>query len=83
MYLEVVTPDKKAFEGEVKAVKVPGSNGSFEVLNNHAPVISTLTEGQIRITTKSDVQYLNIDSGILEMLDNKIVILAEAIIDAE
>ena len=49
MHLEIITPEKKLFTGEVKLVQVPGSSGSFEILNNHAPIISSLDEGKIKI----------------------------------
>ncbi|MGB2371970.1 MAG: FoF1 ATP synthase subunit delta/epsilon, partial [Flavobacteriales bacterium] len=45
MLLELITPEKKVFQGEVNSVQLPGTNGKFEVLNNHAPIISTLTKG--------------------------------------
>ena len=51
MFLEIITAEKKAFEGEVKSVKFPGISGGFEILNNHAPIISALTKGDIRIIT--------------------------------
>ena len=47
MFLEIITPDKNIFEGEVKLVQVPGSKGTFEILKNHAPIISTLEKGKI------------------------------------
>ena len=49
MVVEIITPDAKLFEGEVKSIKLPGANGGFEILNNHAPIISTLTAGEISI----------------------------------
>jgi F-type H+-transporting ATPase subunit epsilon len=57
MHLEIITPDKKVFEGEVIGAKFPGINGAFEVLNNHAPLISTLDNGPVRIATTSGQQY--------------------------
>ena len=81
MYLEIVTPDVKAFEGEITGVKVPGVDGSFEILNNHASIISTLEKGEVRVQGKGIEKTFTIDSGIVEMLDNKIVILAETILN--
>ena len=80
MVLEIVTPDQKVFQGEVTGVKVPGSKekGSFEVLDNHAPIISTLEAGTVRINSKDGYTYVDIDSGVIEVLHNKVVILAEA-----
>lgn len=80
MYLEIITPDIKAFEGEVSAVKVPGSSGTFEMLNKHANIISTLVNGEVRIkTADNENKVFDIEGGVVEMLDNKVVILAEAI----
>ena len=50
MLLDILTPEKLLFEGEVKSIKLPGTNGEFEILNNHAPIISTLSKGDIYIT---------------------------------
>jgi F-type H+-transporting ATPase subunit epsilon len=78
MHLEIVTPDEKVFEGEVKLVQLPGTEGSFEILNNHAPIISTLKNGKIKVTDNSNTtQYFEIKSGVVEMQSNKIIILAE------
>ncbi len=52
MKLEIITPEKRLFDGKVKLVKVPGAAGSFEILKNHAPIISTLTEGTIKVITE-------------------------------
>ena len=83
MYLEIVTPDVKAFEGEVTAVKVPGADGTFEMLNKHANIISTLVNGEVRVKMAgNETKFFNIEGGVVEMLDNKIVILAEAIHNA-
>ena len=77
MNLEVITPEKRLFEGEVKLVQVPGKKGSFEVLKNHAPIISTLTRGTIKIITEKDKkETIQINSGIIEVKANKITILA-------
>ena len=81
MHLEIITPDKKVFEGEVTGAKFPGTNGSFEVLNNHAPLISTLENGPVRVTTASGQQYFNINGGVVEVLNNNIIVLAEAVLD--
>lgn len=79
MYLEIITPDKKVFEGEVTSAQFPGTQGSFEVLNNHAPLISTLENGRIRVTSASGNQFFNVDGGVVEVLKNKIIVLAEAV----
>ena len=79
MKLEIITPEKRLFDGKIKLVKVPGAAGSFEILNNHAPIISTLTKGTIKVITETDQQELiDIDSGIVEVKANSISILAIA-----
>lgn len=78
MLLEIITPEKKVFEGEVKSVQLPGINGKFEILNNHAPIISTLTVGQICIVNNNDQRELfNINGGVIEMQNNNIIVLAD------
>lgn len=81
MYLEIITPDKKAFQGEVVAVNLPGSEGPFEVLNNHAAIISSLTAGtiRVRITSPKDETSFRIDGGTVEVLNNHIIVLAESV----
>ncbi|EJF09464.1 ATP synthase F1 subunit epsilon [Pontibacter sp. FD36] len=79
MYLEIITPDKKVFAGEVEAAQFPGTNGSFEVLDSHAPLISTLENGRIRITTAQGQTFYNVDGGVVEVLNNKIIVLAESV----
>ncbi|AEH00685.1 MULTISPECIES: F0F1 ATP synthase subunit epsilon [unclassified Lacinutrix] len=92
MYLEIVSPEAILFSGEVTSVTVPGINGDFEMLNNHAPVVSILKEGTIKITgnitlekevenqfSKGDknTTLLKINSGTLEMNNNKVIVLAD------
>lgn len=78
MVLDIVSPGKLLFSGEVKLVQVPGKNGSFEVLNNHAPIISVLDTGAIKIeTTSNDKKYFDISGGVIEVNKNKIIVLVE------
>ncbi len=79
MFLEIITPDKKVFSGEVARVQVPGAKGSFEVLNNHAPIISTLIKGKVKVTDKQGVKSYEIHAGVIEVLKNNIIILAESV----
>ncbi|WP_266204346.1 ATP synthase F1 subunit epsilon [Pontibacter kalidii] len=79
MYLEIITPDKKVYAGEVEAAQFPGANGSFEVLDMHAPLISTLDKGNIRITTSKGQEFFTVDGGVVEVLNNKIIVLAESV----
>jgi F-type H+-transporting ATPase subunit epsilon len=80
MYLEIITPEKKLFEGEIKLLKVPGSKGSFEILKNHAPIISTLEKGTVKIISPEGSEtFFNIGGGVIEVKENKIILLAETV----
>ncbi len=80
MFLEVVTPTKKVFEGEVKVVTFPGKDGSFQVLNDHAPLVSTLKKGElIYKITKGGEDSVEITGGVVEVLNNRIVVLADGL----
>jgi len=80
MYLEIITPDKKVFEGEVKLVQLPGSKGGFEILTNHAPIISTLEKGTIKVKDKNDKEHLfEVNGGVIENKSNKIIVLVESV----
>lgn len=78
MYLEIITAENKLFSGDVEAVKLPGSDGSFGVLDKHAPMIASLKKGTVKVTdTKKNVENFEINGGVVEVLNNKVVILAE------
>ena len=78
MQLEIITPEKKVFEGDVISVQLPGTDGKFEILNNHAPIISTLTKGQVRVIDSSNnTEYFEINGGVIEMQNNKVIVLAD------
>lgn len=78
MYLEIISPDKKLYGGDVKSVTLPGSEGSFGVLNNHAAMISSLKKGIIKITdSASQTQTFEIKGGVAEINNNKVIVLAE------
>ncbi len=92
MFLEIISPEKTIYSGEVTSVAVPGVQGEFEMLNNHAPIVSTLTKGTVKILgdikipeNLSDIfskinskeTHLNISSGVVEMKENKIIILTD------
>ena len=80
MFLEIITPDKKLYQDEVKQVRLPGSNGLFEILNNHAPIVSTLEKGIIRVIDINNfTRTFKINGGIVENKDNKIIVLLESI----
>ena len=78
MLLEIITPDKKLFSGDVVSVQLPGTNGSFGLLNNHAPIISSLRKGIIKVVTDQKVaEEFEIKGGIIELKNNKVIVLAE------
>ncbi|WP_276088859.1 ATP synthase F1 subunit epsilon [Pedobacter sp. JY14-1] len=79
MTLEILTPDKKVFEGEVSAVTVPGILGSFQILKDHAPIISTLEDGAVIVKSKTGEDTFIIKGGVVEVIKNKIVVLAEGV----
>jgi len=79
MQLEIITPDKKVYSGKVNLVQVPGTKGLFEVLEYHAPIISTLEKGRIKIVEGSAESLFEIDGGIIEVKNNQAIILAESI----
>ncbi len=78
MNVELITPEQKLFAGEANRIQMPGIDGLFEVLNNHAPLISALKEGQVKITTNEGQKLINITGGFAEVLKNKVVVLAES-----
>jgi F-type H+-transporting ATPase subunit epsilon len=92
MYLEIISPETTLFQGEVESVSLPGSKGSFQLLENHAPIVSTLQEGTVVIkgpislpdeahslftaVNKDELKY-ELRSGTVEMKDNKIILLSD------
>lgn len=78
MKIEIITPDKKLFEGQVKSAIFPGSEGSFGVLNNHAPMIATLAAGKVELIEENNAkQDFTIKGGVVEINQNKVIVLAE------
>ena len=92
MFLEIVTPEASIFRGEVESVTVPGVDGQFQILNNHAPIVSLLQEGNVKIqgqlsfdeayedrfkSVDKTTSILPIQSGTIELNDNKIIILVD------
>lgn len=79
MHLDIITPEKTLFSGEIEIVKLPGTLGSFEVMINHAPIISTLMKGRIKVKdTLGVVSYFDISSGVAEVLNNAVKVLVES-----
>jgi F-type H+-transporting ATPase subunit epsilon len=92
MYLEIISPEAKLFTGEVESLTLPGTNGSFQLLENHAPIVSTLQAGAVKIkgnitisesyqnqfeSISKEETLFTISSGTIEMRDNKIILLSD------
>jgi F-type H+-transporting ATPase subunit epsilon len=77
LHLEIVTPEKLAYEGEVDSVQLPGSEGELGVLPHHAPLISTLGSGELRLRKGGEDEYFAIVGGFLQVLPDKVVVMAE------
>jgi F-type H+-transporting ATPase subunit epsilon len=80
MKIEIITPDKKVYEGDIKSVRVPGKKGSFQVLKDHAPIVSTLENGPVIVVDNNDKEIrFEIDGGVIEVKFNRIILLAESV----
>ena len=80
LHVEIYTPEKTVFKGEASAVQMPGRNGLFEVLTGHAPMISALSDGNVRITdAQNNENKYSIQGGFVEVLNNHISILVEGV----
>lgn len=96
MYLEIVTPEAVLLSSEVESVTVPGINGEFQMLNNHAPIVSVLVKGDVKVAINSktnlpqklsglfrkdpsngNILVLPVEGGVIEMKDNKVIVLAD------
>ena len=77
MTVEIITPDKELFNGEATSLVVTGSDGLLGILNSHAPLISSLTKGIVKLSTGNGEQTFEIKGGVVEVLNNKVMILAE------
>jgi F-type H+-transporting ATPase subunit epsilon len=77
MQLDILTPDKALFSGQIISIILPGSKGQFEILNNHAAIVSSLDKGTIKIkTADGKAERFEVNGGVVEAMDNKIVVLA-------
>ena len=78
MKIKITKPDSVLFEGDVKLAQLPGTGGLFEILNNHAPIISSLRQGNIRVVTDNDEEKLfEIRGGVIKSQKNDILILVQ------
>ena len=85
MTLEILTPEKKLFSGDVYGVQMPGISGSFEVLDKHAPLVSALKAGRIKVLRDKQAHTTNfaIQGGFVEVLNNKVTVLVEGATEIE
>lgn len=83
MRLTILTPEKEIFNGEVKSIKVPGISGAFEILDNHAPIVSALSQGKVRLHTSDNgtIMY-DITKGFIEVLNNEVALLVQGLKEA-
>ena len=79
MQLDILTPGKKVFSGQVESSTLPGAEGQFQILNNHAPIISILAAGNLKYKTSEGEQVIQVTGGLVEVNDNKIIVLADGI----
>jgi F-type H+-transporting ATPase subunit epsilon len=77
MKIEILSPDRMIFQGEADAVQLPGLDGSLGVLKNHAPLISALTKGQVKVTTGGQDSFYDINGGVVEVFKNRVIVLSE------
>ena len=78
MKLEIITPNSTLFTGEVSLVQLPGIDGLFEILKSHAPLVSALKEGRVKVVDdQNETQYFDIRGGVVEVSHDKILLLAE------
>ena len=79
MNLEILTPEQRLFSGDVYGVQLPGVTGSFEILEKHAPLVGALKSGKLKILKDKNnhLAFLNIQSGFVEVINNKVTVLVE------
>ena len=76
MDVQIISPDRNLYEGKADLVTVPGSSGSIGILNNHAPLISSLKKGEVKVILNKKEQFFKINGGVVEVSQNKVVVLA-------
>lgn len=78
MTLDILTPEKKLYSGDASLVQLPGVDGLFEILNNHAPIISALGNGVLKFKSNNGETNIKISGGFVECLNNKVIVCAES-----
>jgi F-type H+-transporting ATPase subunit epsilon len=80
MNLVVLSPDREIFAGSVKSVAVPGASGGFQILENHAPIVSALTKGEVRVVkSNGEKMTFQVEGGFVEMLNNEVSLLVSGV----
>jgi F-type H+-transporting ATPase subunit epsilon len=80
MRIDIITPDRKIYEGDIRSVRVPGKKGSFQVLKDHAPIISTLDSGPVFVVDENGTETIfEISGGVIEVKSNRIILLADSV----
>jgi len=78
--IEIITPEKKIYEGDIRSLKVPGKKGAFQVLKDHAAIVSTLIQGKVTVTDMRGIESdFEIEGGVVEVRKNTIILLAESV----
>lgn len=75
--ISIISPDEEIFSGEGEGIQLPGAEGRFEIKTNHAPLISTLSDGQILVRTPKGEKTFEAVGGVVEVLNNKVIVLVE------
>ncbi len=84
MQLDILTPEKKIYSGNVYGIQLPGISGSFEILDKHAPMVSALGKGNMKLLmdkSGSNAIRYDVSGGFIEVLDNKVTVLVESAVE--
>ena len=76
MKLQIITPDEELFSGEVNSIVIPGIDGLIGILNDHAPMVSSLKKGKIKVNSEKEEKFFDVNGGVVEVLKNNVIILA-------
>jgi len=76
MNVQIITPDKNLYDGKADLVTVPGTSGSIGILNNHAPLVSSLKKGEVKVILNEKEEFFKINGGVVEVSQNNVVVLA-------
>lgn len=75
MKVEILTPDKSLFQGEAEVLTLPGIEGSFQILDRHAPMIANLGKGTVMVKQQQKSEHFDVNGGLVEVLNNKVIVL--------